>query len=293
MALGEACGLQSRLTSLPERALSTRLKGFWEKLGAEAVGDREIWSSDSHSMESVMNSNWRSNSLWQKKEESLFEKSKGLNKQSRPFPLAASRPFAFNWTYILLCLSVLYLQKTPFIWHWPRTDNTDQCVEIKWINFRINIGEIWVLQWSTKSHGCFQCCLVIWAWAVTTQSFIIQMKDGEQAVETQRSYQAPSVRRWNKWCRACSPPHTDTSRHLRGLVRRWREHRSLFALGPVDKNTNNRSKMVAMWLLGHCWVAWFHGCLLAQVKRDYCQFSMIFWSLDMVWVSPSKQGYYR
>lgn len=152
---------------------------------------------------------------------------------------------------------------------------------LKWINSRINIGEIWVLQWSTKSHRCFQCCLVIWAWAVTTQSFIIQMKDGEQAVETQRSYQAPSVRRWNKWCRACSPPHTDTSRHLRGLARRWREHRSLFALGPVDTNTNNRSKMVAMRLLGHCGVAWFHGCLQAQVKRDYCQFSLIFWSQDM------------
>jgi len=42
MALGEACGRQSRLTSLPERALSTRLKGFWVKLGAEAVEDREI-----------------------------------------------------------------------------------------------------------------------------------------------------------------------------------------------------------------------------------------------------------
>lgn len=165
---------------------------------------------------------------------------------------------------------------------------------LKWMNFSmhrhnftINIGEMWALQWSTQSDGCFQCCLVIWAWAVTTQSsFSIQMKNGEQAVKIQRSYQAPSVRRWNKWCRACSPPHTDTSHHLRGLARRWRERRSLFALGPVDITTNNQSTMVAMRLLGQCWAAWLHGCLLAQVKRDQRHVSMICSSLDMDWVFP-------
>lgn len=163
MALGEACGLQSRLTSLPERALSTRLKGFWEKLGAEAVGDREIWSSDSHSMESVMNSNWRSNSLWQKRKKAFLKSLKDLTNRAVRFHwlLPGHLPLT-KLTFYCAILCCIFKRHHLFDTGLERTILTN-VLWLKWINSRINIGEIWVLQWSTKSHRCFQCCLVIWA----------------------------------------------------------------------------------------------------------------------------------
>lgn len=48
MALGEACGLQSKITSVPARTFSTLLKELLEKLGGDAAQERE--NSDSRKL---------------------------------------------------------------------------------------------------------------------------------------------------------------------------------------------------------------------------------------------------
>lgn len=55
-----------------------------------------------------------------------------------------------------------------------------------------------------------------------------------RAGEGKQSYLTPLAGHWNKHCRVCFQPHTDTSRNLTGLTRLWKGLRFRFVPGPAE-----------------------------------------------------------